>query len=314
MITVLGVIGPVFALVTLGYLSVRMKLFPASGVPGLISFVNNFATPCLLFQAMLTVNFSETFSVPYLVSFYAGAFSCFTISFLVARYFFKRPKGQSVAVGFSAYFTNTILLGLPIIQRAYGDDALPFLFAIVGFHAPLLMTFGMLTMEFARRDGRPMGKAVLESLGRVARNPLLIGITLGILANLSGLNVPVFVHDVTKMMAMAVLPAALFGLGGALNQYGLRQSWGQALISSVLKLVIHPSIALFLAYGVFGLDWSMVRVAVLCAAMPAGLNVYIFATYYDRATGVAANTVLISTVMGVVSISAWLVLLEYLAP
>ncbi|OUR76285.1 hypothetical protein A9Q83_15940 [Alphaproteobacteria bacterium 46_93_T64] len=314
MFAVLSVIGPVFALVALGYMSVRLRLYPETGVGGLISFVNNFATPCLLFQAMLTVDFSTAFNPEYLFSFYIGAFSCFAISYLIARLIFKRRAGESVSVGFSAYFTNTILLGLPIIQRAYGNEALPMLFAIVGFHAPLLMSFGMIVMEFARRDGAPMGQAVKHSLARVVRNPLLIGISLGILMNLSGFELPELIDDATKMMARAVLPAALFGLGGALVQYKLRESWGQALISSLLKLVLHPLIALFFSHYVFGLDWDLVRVAVLTAAMPSGLNVYIFATLFNRATDVAANTVLQSTVLGVFSISGWLLVLAALAP
>ncbi|WP_025897494.1 AEC family transporter [Sneathiella glossodoripedis] len=312
MLTVLSVIGPVFALVALGYLSVRMRLYPEGGVAGLISFVNNFATPCLLFQAMLKVDFGSTFNPKYLLSFYIGAFCCFGISFLIARKIFKRRAGESVAIGFSAYFTNTVLLGLPIIQRAYGNEALPLLFAIVGFHAPVLMSFGMVVMEFARRDGEPLAKAIGQSLMRVIKNPLLIGISLGIAANLLDISIPEILDDATQMMATAVLPAALFGLGGALVQYRLRQSWGQALISSVLKLVVHPMIALVFSYYVFDLEFELVRVAVLTAAMPSGLNVYIFATFYNRSTDIAANTVLQSTVLGVLSISAWLLILQYL--
>jgi len=314
MIEVLSVVSPIFALVALGYLSVRKQLFPATGVQGLISFVNNFATPCLLFQAMLKIDFAKLFNPEYLSSFYIGAFACFIVSFLIAKFLFKRRPGESVAVGFSAYFSNTVLLGLPIIQRAYGDEALPYLFAIVGFHAPLLMSSGMIAMEVARRDGAPLASIVKEAATRVLTNPLLIGISLGIFANLTSAPVPELVHDVTKMLAMAVLPAALFGLGGALNQYKLRESWEQALVSSLIKLVLHPLIALILSQWVFGLSWEMTRVAVITAAMPSGLNVYIFATFYNRSTDIAANTVLQSTVLGVITISSWLLILGYLAP
>jgi malonate transporter len=314
MLEVLSVVGPIFGLVAIGYLSVRFSLYPAAGVQGLISFVNNFATPCLLFQAMLKIDFAKLFNPHYLSSFYIGAFACFAVAFLIARWAFRRRPGESVAVGFSAYFSNTILLGLPIIQRAYGDEALPYLFAIVGFHAPVLMSSGMVAMEIARRDGAPLKSTIKEALSRILSNPLLIGISLGIFANLTSLPVPGLINDVTKMLALAVLPAALFGLGGALNQYQLRDSWEQALVSSLIKLVLHPFIALVLSHYVFGLDWNMTRVAVITAAMPSGLNVYIFATFYNRSVDIAANTVLQSTLLGVVKISSWLLVLSWLAP
>ena len=44
----------------------------------------------------------------------------------------------------------------------------------------------------------------------------------------------------------------------------------------------------------------------LLAAMPAGINVYVFATYYNRGVNVATNVVLISTILSVVTLTGWL--------
>ena len=103
------------------------------------------------------------------------------------------------------------------------------------------------------------------------------------------------------MMSAAVLPAALFGLGGALNEYRISESWLQASIMSVFKLVIHPAIAYVLIVQILHVPWSIARYGMLLAAMPAGINVYVFATYYERGINVAANTILISTVSAVLT-------------
>ncbi len=63
---VLNIVGSVFLLIAIGYLSVRKGLFPKEGVKGLIEFINNFAVPCLLFQAMLFADFSTVFNPEYL--------------------------------------------------------------------------------------------------------------------------------------------------------------------------------------------------------------------------------------------------------
>ncbi|HZY68523.1 MAG TPA: AEC family transporter, partial [Devosia sp.] len=70
MLQILNVVIPVFAIIALGYLAVRLRLYPAEGVKGLVAFVNNFATPCLLFEAMLTSDFSSTFNPQIIVPFY----------------------------------------------------------------------------------------------------------------------------------------------------------------------------------------------------------------------------------------------------
>jgi predicted permease len=311
---ILDIVGPVFLLIAVGFLSVRFKLFPITGIAGLVSFVNNFATPCLLFRAMLKVDFRTAFDPGFLLSFYTGAFVVFAISMATACFGFGRRPGDSVVAGFAAYFTNTVLIGLPIVHRAYGETALPLIYAIIGLHSPLLMSFGTIVMELARRDAVPLGRALRQAARRIATNPLLIGIVLGLSANLFDIPLPKVIDDATEMMTLAVLPAALFGMGGALNQYKLRESYGQAVVASLLKLVLHPLVVLLLAIFVFELPWELTRVAVLMAAIPPGLNVYVFATFYQRATDVAANTILIATVMAVATVSLWLVVLDQLAP
>lgn len=309
MFDILNVVIPVFAIIALGYLAVRFKLYPAEGVRGLVAFVNNFATPCLLFEAMLTSDFSTTFNLEILIPFYIGALFSLVAGALIATKVFKNRPGEGISSGFAAMFTNTVLIGIPVLQRAYGDEAMPIVFSIIAFHAPMLITIGMLVMELVRRDGEPIHKALWIALIRIVQNPLLWGVALGLAGNMIGLDLPQPADDFLLLMAAAVLPAALFGLGGALNEYRLADNWPQALAMSVLKLIVHPLIAWILMVPVLGVDPEIARYGVLLAAMPAGINVYVFATYYNRAVNVATNTILISTVLSVVTVTVWLYIL-----
>ena len=311
MFDIFNVIIPVFAIMAFGYLAVRFRLYPAEGVKGLVSFVNNFATPCLLCEAMLTADFSSTFNPAIIVPFYAGALSSLLFGSLIARRFFKARPGESVSSGFSAMFTNTVLIGIPVITRAYGTTALPTVFSIIAFHAPTLITLGMLVMELVRRDGAPLHKSLIVAAVRIVQNPLLWGVVIGAAGNLSGIRVPEAGTAFLTMMSAAVLPASLFGLGGALNEYRLSESWLQATIMSVFQLIIHPAIAYVLMIWVFHVPMEYARYGILLAAMPAGINVYVFATYYDRAVNVATNVVLISTVASILTITGWLWVLSF---
>lgn len=309
MFSVLNVVAPVFVLIGLGYLAVRLKLYPSQGVPGLISYVNSFATPCLLFRAMSEVELASAFNFAVIGPFYLGAFAIMAIGAVMAAHAFKRRPGEAIAVGFSATFTNTVLVGIPLVQRAYGEQAMPIVYSIVGLHAPILLTLGMFVMELARRDGGKVSTALFEGLRKSLKNPILIGIAAGLVANVAGYRVSGVVDDVTLLLASTVMPVALFGLGGALNQYRLADTWGQALAMTMLKLVVHPIIAWVLMVPVLGVDPEIARYGVLLAAMPAGINVYIFATYYNRAVDVAANTILLTTTLSLVTITGWLLIL-----
>jgi len=303
---IFNVVIPVFAIVALGYAAVRYKLYPTEGVKGLVSFVNNFATPCLLFEAMLTADFSTTFNLGIIIPFYIGALTSLTVGTLIAIKLFKNRPGEGVASGFAAMFTNTVLIGIPIIQRAYGPEAMPVVYSIIAFHAPCLITIGMLAMELVRRDAAPWHKVMAVAGMRIVQNPLLWGVGLGLVGNLLNVELPEPATAFVTMMSQAVLPAALFGLGGALNEYRISESWLQATAMAAFKLVIHPLIAYVLIVHVLHVPLEMARYGVLLAAMPTGINAYIFATYYNRGVSVANSTILITTGLSILTVSAWL--------
>ena len=310
MLAILTVIAPIFALMAFGYSAVRFRLFPAEGIKSLIAFVNNFATPCLLFHSLLTSDLRSAFNLAIIAPYYIGALICFAVGIVIAIKLFGNTPGVGVSVGFSGTFTNTVLVGLPIMTRAYGPGALPVTLSIIGLHGAILLTVGMVTMELVRRDGQPLGKTLLIAARRVLSNPLIWGIIAGMIGYFSGLQLIEPAEAFFVMMSSAVVPAALFGIGGALHEYKLSDNWKQALVASLIKLILHPVLAYILMIWILHVPMEIARYGILLSAMPAGVNVYVFATYYNRAASVAANTILIATVASAATISAWLYILS----
>ena len=308
MLQILEVVLPVFLVIGAGYAAVRSGRFSSEGVDGLLSFTVGFAVPTFLFLKMYQLPLGSAFDWGAIVSFYAGAFSGFALGVLFARMIGRTP-GEAVAIGFGAFFSNTVLIGVPVMTRAYGEGALEPMFGIIAFHAPTLYTVGMIAMEMSRRGGEGALAALKRAGASLMRNGLMIGILSGLALNLSGVALPEFAIDATELLASAALPAALFGIGGALTRYHLRDEIGPALAVSVLSLIAHPLIAYIGAAHIFELDPELVRAAVVTAAMPAGMNVYVFAAMYRRAEGVAAGAVLLSTALAVITVSGWLALL-----
>ncbi|RED12164.1 AEC family transporter [Pontivivens insulae] len=312
MLTVLTVVIPVFMIIGAGYVAVRLKLFADAYVDGLMVYTQSFAIPCLLFAALARLDLGAVFDWRLLVSFYSGATTCFVLGILGARYLFGRRPGESVAIGFGALFSNSVLLGLPITERAYGVEALASNFGIIAIHAPFCYLLGITAMEFSRADGRGPAATAAAVTRAMFRNALMIGLMLGFIVNLSGVALPDPVWAAVDMVRASALPAALFGLGGILTRYALSDKIAQAGMVTGLSLVLHPSIAWILSVYVFELPIEFIRSAVLTAAMAPGVNAYVFANMYDRGKGVAANTVLIATALSVVSVSLWLIALSTL--
>lgn len=310
MLQIVLIVLPVFLLIAAGYLAVLLRYLPVAIADALSGFAIKLAVPCLLFTAMIRINFASAFSWQILISFYVGAVVCFVSAILIARTVFKRRPGEAASVGFAATFSNSLLLGVPIVERAHGDDALMFAFGVIAVHAPILYTIGMVTMEIMRRDGKTFTQTAQDAARSIIANPLIVGITFGLLVNVSGINVPEAVNVPIQMLASAAIPAALVGMGAALTRYQVTADLPEIGVVSAFSLVIHPAIAFLLSHVIFDLPEPTVLAIVTVAAMPPGVNIYVFAALYDRAVGLAASALLIATALAMVTVSSWLYILQ----
>jgi predicted permease len=304
----IGVILPVFLVVAAGYATAWRGWLDAAAVDGLMKFAQNFAIPCLLFLGIVRLDLVAVFDWRLLGAFYAGALTGFALGLLGARFLFGRDWQDAVAVGFVCLFSNSLLLGLPITERAYGPEALAPNLALIALHAPVCYTVGITAMEIARAAGG----GVLAGLRQVARglatNALVIGIVLGAAVNLAGTGLPDALWEALELIARAGLPAALFGLGGVLFRYRPEGDLRLIAYACGVSLVAHPAVTWVLGTW-FGLGTGPFRSAVLTAAMAPGVNAYLFANMYGRARRVAASTVLVGTAVCALTAWGWMSLL-----
>lgn len=279
------------------------------GSEALMVFAQRFAIPCLLFLAIARLDIATLFNWKLLLSFYAGTISCFTVSALMAYFLFNRKGPAAVTVGFSATFANAVLLGLPITERAFGEAALAGNFTIIAFHAPICYFIGITVMESVLASGKSRVETAMQILKAMFSNPLMIGICMGVIVNLTQIPLPEFVVAPLEFMSRAALAVALFALGGVLVKFELSERWVEIGMVTGLRLVWHPLVAYGLSVWVFDLPIDLVRGVVITAAMAPGVNSYVFASMYDRGKGTAASTILIATALSVLTVSVWLYIL-----
>ena len=302
------VILPVFLVIGFGYLAVWRGWFSQAGVDGLMIFTQKFAIPCLLFTAISRLDLGQSFDWRLLSAFYIGASTGFALGLFGARLIFGRSWEDAVAIGFCCLFSNSLLLGLPITERAYGTDALAANYAIIAVHSPFCYGLGITVMEIVKARGAAGPRIVVKVLRAMFSNTLIMGVAAGFVVNLTGLMLPGPVQDGLDLMVRAALPAALFGLGGVLVQYRPEGDLRAILYVCAISLVVHPAITLGLALGL-GVAVDGLRSAVVTAAMAPGVNAYVFANIYGHAKRVAASSVLISTALTVVTAWLWLQIL-----
>lgn len=303
----LDVILPVFLILGAGYFAAWRKIVDEAAIDGVMKFAQNFAVPALLFRSMSKLDLAQSFDPALLLSFYIGALTAGALGYAGARLLFARPPADALAIAFVASFSNTLLLGLPITERAYGAGALAGNYAIISVHSPLLYAIGISLMEMVRSKGEGLAKLALirRVLKSILSQPLVIGILSGFAVNLSGLPLPGVVVSAVDMMVKAAIPAALFGLGGVLLRYRPEGDMKTIAFVSTLTLIVHPLITYGLGHA-FGLTIDQMRSAVITAAMAPGVNAFLYANMYGVAKRVAASTVLLATAATILTAWGWL--------
>lgn len=308
MSAIFSVILPVFLVIGCGYVAVWRGFLRDEGIDGLMTFAQGFAVPCLLYRGIVELDLSATLNPGLLISFYGGALAGFVAGLAGARWLFGRSWEDAVAIGFVGMFSNSLLLGLPITERAFGADALQASYAIIAFHAPFGFLIGITAMEIARARGAGLARIPVKIIRAMSGNALIIGIALGFVVNLGGVPQPAVLTDALDLVARAALPTALFGLGGVLYRYRPEGDMRTILYITAISLILHPAVTWGLGKA-FGLPDAAFRSAVVTASVAPGVNAYLFAHLYGRANRVAASAVLIGTAACMLTSALWLIVL-----
>lgn len=309
MTILLSTIAPVFGIMAFGYLAGRMRWLDEGSVRGLVLFVFNFAIPILMFGSLAQLVIPAGISWGFLAAFYAGSVTAYLLSMASGRFLFRRDLASQTIFGMSGAFANLVLLGIPVVLTAFGPDAALPMFLIIGFDAMLVMPLTVVLIQGARGSRGSVG-ARLGNVGlALIRNPIIVGLLLGLAANLLGFGLPTGIDRMVEMMGAAAVPTALFAMGASLSGYPWRGDLAPAVALTGLKLLVHPLIAWLVADRLLGLEGVWLAVPVLLAAMPTAVNAYLFAARYEAAPRVAARTVLLTSALAVLTVSLLLVAL-----
>ena len=291
----IDIILPVFGTVFIAYFATRFRLFPADAVDGLSKFVFNFAIPPMLFHTMSRQTLPDPIEWEFLISFFGGGYIVWILGMLVSLWCFRRDFAHASLAGMTGAFGNTVLLGIPLILTTFGEAGTLPVFLIIAFHS--WQWFGVVTILVEGGRGQKgallsIPWAIIKSL---VTNPILIGLFAGLAWNGFDLPLPQPVVDITEFLGRAALPCAVFAMGASLAQYRISGAIWEALAGSALKLIAFPAITYVIATHIFDIAPLWRDIAVIMAALPVGVNVYLFADRYEAGAPAAATSMLIST-------------------
>jgi malonate transporter and related proteins len=296
----LAVVLPVFGLIGLGYASGWFKLLSPKAGEGLSEFVFAFCIPPLIFKTMATATMPAVQPWGYWLAYFIGVAIVWSAAMFISRRHFGVSYDESVVAGFSAGQANTVLVGIPLLLKAFGEPGAVPLFLLIAIHLPITMTSATLLVE--GRGG--VDHKVLAR--RLLLHPILMGLMFGLAWRATGLSLSGPFKSIIDYLAGAAIPCSLVAMGLALNRYGIKSGWKLSVILASLKLFVHPAIVYVLAFKVFSMPPVWAGVAVVFAAMPCGVNAYLFGERYKVGVALSSSAIALSTLVSIFSTFFWL--------
>jgi len=301
---VIASLTPVFLLIAAGYLAGRLNWVRESAVRDLSNLVFLLLIPALLFRTMSSVRVETLDGRPLLAYFPAA------LLLLGASIAWRGFNRASVVMALGGVFSNMVMIGIVLVELAYGQAALVTLLTLVSVHALILLTVGSVVLELSvaaeARAGGERAPHVLETAWSAIKGALIHPIPLPILSGLlfaqTGWSLPVMVDKPLQLLGSAFGPIALVLVGVTLARTPLSGHLKPALWITASKNLLLPLLVgvSAWAWGITGLPLTVVVVA---AALPIGANVFLFAQRYEVAQDLTTAAMGLSTVLALFTLT-----------
>jgi malonate transporter and related proteins len=310
---VLSSLLPVVFLIMVGFVAGRAKLVRQEAVRDLSNLVFLVLTQALLFRTMSSVHLEQLDMRP--------VFQYFVVAgglFFVMLTVYGGDSRASV-LALASIFSNTLMIGVPLIGLAYGESGQVLLFTLISLHALVLLTMAtvVLELQMAHEQASETGESrhMLKTVGLAIKNAVLHPVPLPILAGLiyaqTGWGLHPIVDKPLQLLGASFGPVALVLVGITLSQTPIGHHVKDALKLSIVKTFVHPFLMAAAGYAM-GMRGLHLTVMVVAAALPIGANVFLFSQRYQKEEDVVTAAVAVSTVFAMISISLVMALLPLL--
>ena len=285
---------PDFSLILCGYLVCRYTALNQKVWQQVELLVYYFLFPVLLFQSIVRSPL-DLAAASSLIA--AGVFTgliAIGLSYSIpywpwaGRHVDRRDHAASAQVAFR--FNSFIALALA--DRLAGPKGLLLIAVLIGVCVPMFNIAAVWPM--VRHAQRGFAREIL-------RNPLIIATSCGLVANLLGLFIPIWLEPAVTRIGAASLALGLMAAGAGMQLGSL--SSGKVLAVAVLSIrhFVLPLVAFGLAL-LFKLDSTQTTVLLAFSALPTASSCYVLAARMDYNGSYVAGLVTLSTLLGIVSL------------
>ncbi len=311
---ILYAIVPIVVVMLAGFISGRKGIFNGDDSKKFNKVVLDYALPAALFVSIVQAD-REMLARDLKLSIVSLVviMVCFMAVYFIYRYCFKKNTGADAAVSALISGSPTIgFLGFAVLEPIFGTNpSVALVVAIVGIVVNAVGIPVGLSLLNASLDGTQAAAAgkkesAWKPVIHALEQPVAWAPILAVILVLLGLKWPDWASPSFDLIAKANASMAVFSAGIPLSSVKIVINW-QALLGSILKLIVMPALAL-----IAGLLWHMdplnIKMLVVACALPPAFSGIIIADEYNTyvATGTSSLTLSVILFIGFCPLWIWI--------
>ncbi|MBR5315885.1 MAG: AEC family transporter [Firmicutes bacterium] len=297
---------PVFLLMILGLVFMKLHIFDEAFVKKMNTFVFNIALPTLVFYDLGRENFFEVWDTRYVIfCFIATACSIGLVILISYALRDKSLQGEFIQV---SYRSSAAILGAALMQNIYGNAGMIPLMIIGSI--PLYNIMAVVILTFFQPDRKPLDKTLLQkAIVDIAKNPILIGIWLGLIWSLLQVEMPPIMDKTVESVARLATPLGLMAMGATFDLKKALASFRTAGLGTFIKLIGLGCIFLPIAISL-GFRTEKLAAALIMCGSPTTVSSYIMAKNMGHEGTLTSSTIMLTTFFSAFTLTTWLFILK----
>ncbi len=306
MAEVTGLVLPFFGLILLGFIAAKITKQPEQAMGWLNTFIIYLALPALFFKLLAKTPIEKLASWGFVTTNISATFIIFAVAFTIARMIMRAGIPDATIQGLAGAYGNIGYMGPGLAILTFGETAAVPVALIFCFENIMHFTVAPTLMAIAGGKSGGIPALILAIVRKIVFHPFIIATAFGVGAAVLGVSPPLPMERLIGYLAQAAAPCALFAMGVILALRPLKRAPVELTFIVPLKLLAHP-VLMYVALGWAGdFDPVWVYTAVLLAALPSATNVFVIGQQYGVWVERASATILVTTVLSVLSVSALL--------
>lgn len=297
---------PVFLLMILGNVLYRRGMLDRHFSDVADRLVFKVCLPCMLFMNLSGTDIRRNFDLSYLGFCFGVTLASILGIWALARMFLE-DRNMVGAFVQGSYRSSAAILGIAFIENIYGSSEMAPLMMLGS--VPLYNVFAVvvLTLENGRMRGQAAGEKIRRACIGVLKNPIIIGIFLGLLASYCRFELPGMIGRAAENLGAITSPLALVSIGVSFQGRHALAKLRQTAVAAFLKLVGLAAIFLPLAVWLGFRDQKLIAIIIMLAS-PCTPTAYIMAKNMEGDWALASSIVVVTTLFSSVTLTGWIFL------